>query len=95
MATRCNLEEMDALYWLVGCILKGWQWKADRHRALATLITASFFLGSGIAGLKNRLYPTDFDSLVKMGFGTVHPKSFVSFITASVSVSEILLGLSS
>ena len=62
------------------------QSKADDNRALVTLTTGSIFLGTGIAGLKNRKYPTDFDSLVHMGFGAVQPKSFVSFITASVCV---------
>lgn len=53
---------------------------------LAILITGSIFLGSGIAGLKNRKSPVDLKSLVKMGFGSVQPRAFVGLFTPSVCI---------
>ena len=45
-----------------------------------TIIAGSIWLGVGIAGLKNKNLPTDFNSLVKMGFGAVQPKSMADFV---------------
>ena len=87
MVLCCNLEEVGLLHWLVCCMIEqASPSKADFTRALATLVTGSIFLGSGIAGLKNRNSPIDFKSLVQMGFGAVQPKSLVSFIAPSVCV---------
>ena len=60
--------------------------KANYNSTLAIIITGVSFLSSGIAGLKNRNYPTDLGSLLSMGFGAVQPKAFVGFITSSVCI---------
>lgn len=77
---------MGLLPWLVGNNLgRATISKLNTYNSgLAILITASIFLGSGIAGLENRKSPVDLKSLVKMGFGAVEPKAFVGFFTPSV-----------
>ena len=58
--------------------------EADGYSAFATIVAAAVFLGTGIAGLKNRASPTDLSSLAKMGFGAVQPKSLMNFYHAGV-----------
>ncbi|KAI4102204.1 MAG: hypothetical protein LQ339_004728 [Xanthoria mediterranea] len=62
-------------------------------KALATIITATIFLATGITGLKNRNFPTDVHSLMSMGFGAVHPKALVGFITPSPSAKSLYLSV--
>ena len=64
--------------------------EADGYSAFATIVAAAIFLGTGIAGLKNRAAPTDLYSLIEMGFGTVQPKSFVNFFHAGVWMPDTL-----
>ena len=91
MAFCCHLEEVGFLYYLVRQIIayNNCLW-LSRTRTFATLLAASIFLGSGIAGLKNRKYPADFHSLVNMGFGVVQPKALVGFIPPKVLAFSII-----
>ena len=57
---------------------------AEYNRILATLIAGILFLNAGIAGLKNRKYPTDLRSLISMGFGAIQPKSLIGLIETGV-----------
>ncbi|KAL8956158.1 MAG: hypothetical protein Q9193_006239, partial [Seirophora villosa] len=69
------------------------RWSLCIGLTLAILITATIFLAAGIAGLKNRNFPTDVHSLMSMGFGAVHPKSLVGFITPSASAKSLYLSI--
>ncbi|KAI4107154.1 MAG: hypothetical protein LQ345_007158, partial [Seirophora villosa] len=69
------------------------RWSLCIGLTLATIITATIFLAAGITGLKNRNFPTDVHSLMSMGFGAVHPKSLVGFITPSASAKSLYLSV--
>lgn len=84
MAVCRKLEKVELMHWLVGYFRVRRRSAAEFDRTLATIITATIFLAAGITGLKNRNFPTDVHSLMSMGFGAVHPKSLVGFITPSV-----------
>ncbi|CAO1603804.1 hypothetical protein XANCAGTX0491_007383 [Xanthoria calcicola] len=69
------------------------RWSLCIGLALVIIITATIFLATGITGLKNRNFPTDIHSLLSMGFGAVHPKSLVGFITPSPSAKSLYLSV--
>jgi hypothetical protein len=52
----------------------------------STIIMAfgSVAIAKSISGVAYTGLPTDFDALIKMGFGTSNPKSWIGFISGSV-----------
>ncbi|KAL8663032.1 MAG: hypothetical protein Q9168_008159 [Polycauliona sp. 1 TL-2023] len=84
---RATAYRFEQPRWLYAVSWK--RWSICIVSTFAVFIAATAFLVAGIAGLKDRKVPTNWSSLINMGFGAVQAKSLVGLIKPSASARAL------